>query len=482
MNNSQRTDRDSHIAAQVSAEWAHSNKEQFQQKLSSLDDAFSSAMDEMKKVRDFVGTPESILGNPSTKHGEIAEQVHVGVTRAWDVLSGRLPSATFERIGRLDPVDYKVDGVDIQSKYLNGLRNTLSSIRSHVKNNPDFISGNSQYHVPRDQFEQIEQLQSTDVIDGLSDRTVKFIQRELEELNRISGRKTEDLIQPGNASYDEVQQGNIHETLNSREEQLVESKEAQKTDIQTKHEPSIQGLGQAATLAAAVGGGVRITQTLWEKWQSGKNPFQGDFTASDWKDIGLEGLQGAGDGAIAGGALYLLTNATDLAAPFAGSTVSALMGIGALLRQYHEGKICDEDFVSLSLLVASEAAIIGLATAVGQTLIPVPLLGAFVGSIAGKLVTSALKGSLENLEQSLINRLQEYEAKFFEGIERQYRSMIDQVDQYFEDLGLILQRSLDETLNMSIRFEASVVLARKLGVSETQVICTVDELDQFMMR
>jgi hypothetical protein len=196
----------------------------------------------------------------------------------------------------------------------------------------------------------------------------------------------------------------------------------------------------------------------------------------------LEGLQGAGDGAIAGGALYLLTNATDLAAPFAGSTVSALMGIGALLRQYHEGKICDEDFVSLSLLVASEAAIIGLATAVGQTLIPVPLLGAFVGSIAGKLVTSALKGSLENLEQSLINRLQEYEAKFFEGIERQYRSMIDQVDQYFEDLGLILQRSLDETLNVSIRFEASVVLARKLGVSETQVICTVDELDQFMMR
>jgi len=164
-----------HVAAQVSAAWSMHDKsiraEELQNSFQEINQAFSSAMSEMKKIRDFVGSPESILGKNTTKHGEIAEQVHVGLTRAFDVLHGRTPSATFDGVGRTGSVDYQVDGINVQSKYINGLRSTLDHVLDHARKYPDFAKSDSQYHIPSDQYEQLRQLQTTGHIEGLSDRT-----------------------------------------------------------------------------------------------------------------------------------------------------------------------------------------------------------------------------------------------------------------------------------------------------------------------
>ena len=96
---------------------------------------------------------------------------------------------------------------------------------------------------------------------------------------------------------------------------------------------------------------------------------------------------------MAGFSVYMLTSSTRLAAPFAGSLVSGLTGIGSLLSQYKAGTIDAAQFVDLSLMVTAEAAIAGIAAVAGQTLIPVPLLGVFVGSVAGKLVELAIQRS-----------------------------------------------------------------------------------------
>ena len=121
-----------HVAAQVASSWASldaaNRSSDLADALSSQDRAFMAAMREMQVVRDFVGTPENILGSAMTKHGEIAEQVNVAIIRARDILLGHAPTATFEGVGRFAPTDYRVDGVDIQSKYHNGLRNTLDGV------------------------------------------------------------------------------------------------------------------------------------------------------------------------------------------------------------------------------------------------------------------------------------------------------------------------------------------------------------------
>ena len=113
---------DLHVSAQVTAALARldatSGAGALAGALQEQDRVFLGAMREMQAVRDFVGSPENILGRAATKHGEIAERVHVGVSRAWDVLHRRAPIATTDGVPRTGPVDYRVDGVDIQSKYI----------------------------------------------------------------------------------------------------------------------------------------------------------------------------------------------------------------------------------------------------------------------------------------------------------------------------------------------------------------------------
>jgi hypothetical protein len=475
-----------HIAAQVTASWSAFDRtvrtDQLQHSLDNLNDAFTSAMGEMQRIRDFVGSPESILGNSATKHGEIAEHVHVGVTRAFDVLHGRAPSATFEGIGRTSPIDYQVNGVDVQSKYLNGLKRTLDGVLEHARKYPDFAKGNSEYHIPKDLYEQLQELQATGRIEGLSDQSASTISKKLENLQRLTGRDSTDLLKPGEASYQEVQKGNIHNTIDSRAQRLTADKNNLQDAERIKYGPSIQGLGQAAVLGAVAGGGVRVAQAFWKKWQGeGKNPFQGDFTVSDWQEIGIDTVKGASGGAIAGGTLYWLTNATDLAAPVAGSVVSGLMGIGHLLHQYHAGKISSEQFLDLSLIVASEAAIVGIATATGQSLIPIPILGALIGSMAGKLVASALKDTLGNSEQALITQLQQYQTLMLEKLDYQYRSIVTKIDQYFDNLDRFLALAFNEEVNLFLRLEASVQLAENCGVPNHLILRSSDDLDRFMM-
>jgi len=124
---------------------AASRAEELARTLEEQDRVFLGAMRELQAVRDFVGSPQNILGRAATKHGEIAERVHVGVSRAWDVLHGRAPTATFDAVPRTGPVDYRVDGVDIQSKYYNGLRNTLDGVAFHAEKYQGFAGGDGRY-------------------------------------------------------------------------------------------------------------------------------------------------------------------------------------------------------------------------------------------------------------------------------------------------------------------------------------------------
>ena len=473
-----------HVAAQVASSWASldaaSRSAELANALSSQDRAFMAAMREMQVVRDFVGTPENILGSETTKHGEIAEQVNVAIIRARDILLGRAPTARFEGVGRIAPTDYRVDGVDIQSKYHNGLRNTLDGVLGHNSDHPGFASGGGGYHIPRDQYDQIRQLNQTGHIDGLSDRSADSIRDRLGSLQQRTGRASDDLIAPGETDYGEVQQGRIHDTIRDREGRLAEENDSLKGRAQADHGPSPSGLGQAAAIGAAVGGGVGLAQGVWVKYREGKSPFRGDFSTRDWLDIGVPAAQGAGGGAVAGGALYLLTNSTNLSAPAAGALVSGLMGVGSLLHQYHSGSIDGEQFVDTSQIVVMDAAIVGVASMTGQVLIPVPLLGALVGSVAGKLVATAIRDSLGASESELLEQLRAYEEGALSQLDQAYRAHVRRLDTYMGNLERLALAAFDDTVNTNLRLYASVEFAEAVGVPDGLILHTTDELDRFL--
>jgi hypothetical protein len=472
-----------HVAAQAAAAWtaqeAAIRNVARSVALSNQEAAFRDAQDALRVVKDFVGAPEHILGSDLTKHGEIAEQVHVGVRRASDLLHQRVPEATFEGIGRLDAVDY-VDGVAVQSKYYNGLSNTLDGIAAHMERYKEFATGAGRYHIPRDQFEQLRQLRETGTIDGLADRNAARLQRQIETLATKSGRTLDELIEPGEATYAEVQQGRVHDTIAQREDGLSDTNEDLKEQVHTDHGPTSAGALTAAPISAAAGAGVSFAQSVWGKCKKGKNPFHGEFSAEDWRDIGIETATGAGGGAVAGGALYLLTNATELSAPFAGALVSGMMGLGRLVRHYQSGQIDNSQFVNLSLLVASDAAIVGVASMAGQTLIPMPMLGAFVGSIAGKLVVSAIRDRFGGVDSDLAAQVEAYESQAVAKLDQALRDELKRLDSWFGNLAEWSRIAFDEATNSELRLAASVRIAETVGVPDHHILRSSSDTDTCM--
>ncbi len=474
-----------HVAAQTSGSWvgleAAIRGAALAEALENQDRALREAMAEMLRVRDFIGSPQHILGNANTKHGEIAEQVHVGVRRASEALHQRTPSANIEDVPRTGPVDYVDGGVDIQSKYYNGLRNTLDGVASHAEENNAFVTGEGRYHIPRDQFEQLRELRETDTVDGLSERHIEQLKAQIEALQRETGRSIEDLVDAGEATYGEVQQGEVHKTVDRQEQGLKRDDEELRDQAPDEHGPSLAGSVEAAAVGAAVGAGVTLAGTLWAKHREGKNPFrEGEFSTEDWKDVGLNTATGAGTGAVAGFSVYWLTNSTDLAAPFAGSLVSGLMGIGALLKEHQQGSISDEEFADLSLIVAADAAVVGIAAVAGQTLIPVPVLGAFIGSVAGKLVASAVKDSLGEAESELIERLRRFETVAIERLDDALRAVVVELDANFGRLEDLARIAFDEGINTELRMAASIRFAAAVDVRSDDIIRSRDDLDVFM--
>jgi hypothetical protein len=458
-----------------------SRVQELEQVLSNQDRALADALRQIKHVRDFVGSPEHILGNPQTKHGEIAEQVEVGIRNARDLLHGRTPSATFAGIGRTAPADYRIDNIDVQSKFVNGVGKNLDHVLAHMKQYDYFGRNGSYYHVPKDQYEIIQRISQGEAVEGLSSNTIQRIGQKIREVEQLSGKPFHEVVKPGVSDYSEVQQGQIHETLDRHEQELRGNQNELKEKIQLDHQPNIGEMAKVAAQGALIGAGFQVTFKLVEKYKQGKNPFKGDFTSADWGEIGFAAAQGGATGSISGASIYALTNFANLSAPFAGAIVSAGFAVATLGKRYISGEITIAEFLELGQLACAESAIVGISAAIGQTLISVPVLGAVIGTIAGRMVMSFSKQYLGKETENLHKRLDVYYNQYLANIDRAYQEVTTKIMAEYEQLGDLTKAAFDQARNTALRLQASIELAEAYGVPQSQIIYTIDELDTFML-
>ncbi|QIN62589.1 hypothetical protein SBC1_26050 [Caballeronia sp. SBC1] len=440
---------------------------------SAQDKAFDNALEAMDTLRSFIGDPSKILGRIDTKHGEIAEQVEVGVRRARDFLAQVTPGATFDGVGRTAPMDYTIGGIDVQSKFINGANNGLKHVLEHMDTYKDF-GKDGFYHIPKDQHAQI-----LEVLKGntgeLGDKTVRAIHEKVAQIEFASGKPFAEVVQPSVSTYSEVQLGKVDETVSHHEQDLKQQNEALKDQIRIKHEPSIAEGVRATAGAAAVGAAVSLTTKVWKKYREGKNVFAGEFTLEDWKEVGLSTAKGAAGGAVAGGAIYALTNCAEMSAPFAGAFVSAAKGMASLVADYRAGKISLDALIDNAMFVCSDAAIVGLCTAAGQAFFPVPVLGAVLGSIAGKFISTFIGSKAREVTDRLAERMKRIVA----ALDEEVRKVLAFLEQEFDRLGDLTVAAFDLSANTRL-LEASLALARAHGVNESLLIRNDSDLDAFM--
>lgn len=356
-----------------------------------IENNLDKALQCVDNVRDFVGSPEHILGSPKTKHGEIAENVDVWFHNADRIMHNQKADATFEGVGRTVATDYKVHGVDVQSKYINGANNSLSHVLKHMedyKGNYEAFGKDGYYVIPKDQYEQIKKVLSGDT-DGLSAKSVRAIKEKVQEIEAQTGRSFFEVVQSGNVDYAAVQQGKIHETLDKKSDQLNQTADNQKQradersdkkreQAQQEAAPSLQKAGKAAAEAAFISGGFQLAVGIYSKCKEGKKI--NEFTVDDWKDIGIDTAKAAAEGGISGFAIYSITNFTSISAGPAAAGVSLAFSVSELAYRKSTGAISDEEFKESCQMAALNAAVSAVGAAIGQELIPIPLLGAWIGS------------------------------------------------------------------------------------------------------
>lgn len=446
--------------------------------LSGQKEAFASALEQVEKIRDFIGDPDHILGSAKTKHGEIAEQVQVGITNARRILEGMAANSTFEGVGRNAPTDYLVDGVEVQSKFINGLNRNLDHVLDHLEQHEGFAKDGAYYHIPKEHFAKIAQAIRGEGVDGLAKRTIEALQAKVDKIRELTGREFGDVVRPGTSKYAEVQQGKIVSTLDGHEENLRGRNQELRDAIKTDHEVTWQDGGAAVGKGAAVGAALRFSVALYKKRK--KRGSFAEITTDDWKDLGLEGAKGGLQGGVAAGALFAITHSTDLAAPFAGSVVSAAMGMKTLVQRHRVGEIDDTDLVELGQVVCAEAAIVALATAAGQAIIPVPVLGAVVGALAGRVATGTAKWAIENSDVKLARMLEESFAQQLAELNEEHGKLVEEMLAHFDRLGQLTDAAFDLERNVSLRFAASIELAEAHGVKDALILRTTNDLDAFM--
>lgn len=464
--------------------------------LSRQDNNLAEALSKINIVEDFVNEPNHILGNMTTKHGEIAEQVEVGIVNAKAVLHGLMDRAVIapDVVGRTvnAPADYLIDNAAVQSKFTHGELTTLKHVLEHLMKYKDFARGDgSYYNIPKDQYDNIINLLS----DGeLSGRNVNSINKILEAIHRIedeSGMDFADIVKSAHVKYADVQLGKVKETLSDIREGLkqenqgivknIKDKADEKIrDIDSSHRANMAEAGKSALAGAAVGGALTLILNVYRKRANGK--ALKDFSASDWQEIGLETIKSSAKSGISGLAIYGLTNYANVAAPIAGGVVSASFGMLAILNGYRQGEISFEEFCDNSKLICLNTSASILGSMIGQAVIPIPVLGAVVGSIAGSIAADILQPLVKDEEKVLLAQYRERLEKETEAFDAKIKDEISSIINKYNELGGIMKFAFDKTLNIELRFEYSKYLALACGVDKGKILHTKQDIDEFFMK
>lgn len=442
----------------------------------------------VENIRDFTSDPSHILGSLTTKHGEIAEHIEVEIRNGRDILNYLKPSATFDGVGRTAPVDYLINGDQIQSKFINGGYKSLGHVLEHLRTYPNFTD-NGYYHIPKDQYEVIQKIISGENIEVINVRTIRKYEEIIQQIENQSGKSFAEVVRPGLSNYQDVQLGNVDNTLDGYEKEFKEisakeikeirqDRDSQKAAVSHIADASWGEALRYSAVAAVIGGGTSAGIKIYSKIHEGKKITE--FSLVDWKEIGYDFTKGSVKGGISGLGIYGLTKLGDFSAPFAGAMVSTVMGITSLANDYRNGKITKSDFAESACGLSVEAGLSAIGAAIGQTVIPIPILGAIVGTATAKASLEISKFVFGNEEMVLIDQMQKEYETLVQSLNTQAYEIIQLMDAYYKKLDGYIEAALSK--ESAVRFYGSIELCRFLEIPEYQIIHNFKELDDFILQ
>lgn len=286
-----------------------------------------------------------------------------------------------------------------------------------------------------------------------------------------------DDIEPSVNTYAAVQTGKIKETVNEEEARIKAEDKKRRKKAYEASKPTLREGAKAAGTSAAMEGGMAFCLGVWKKRKQGKH--LADFTAKDWNEVGIDTAKGTLQGGIRGGTIYAMTNFTATPAAVANALVTASFGIVAQAYQLQQGNISADDFLVNSEVLCLDVSVSAVASILGQTLIPVPVLGAIIGNMAGMFMYQIAKDHLSEKEQILIANYQHTFTSLNKMLDNRYHELISQLKKELAKYTSVLELAFDKDIN--IAFAGSIAFADYVGVPTEQVLRTKQDIDQYFL-
>lgn len=457
--------------------------------LNEQDTNLLNAMNEIGKVIKFIGDPSKIIGSQKTKHGEIAENVEVCIGNAKQLIKGLPQSFSFDGVGRTAPEDFIMDGIKMQSKFLNSENNTLSAIIEHLDKykNINFGRDGSKYVIPKDFYATINSIRNGETVSGLSSKTVRIILKKVSKIENKTGKNFDDVVKSSISTYKDVQQGNIvnaidlhKENINKEnikiKENIKKNAENNRREAIIKSKPSINEAVKTSAISALAEGTIQTALVMLKKRKSLKN-----YDIEDWKEVGIVFGKSSGKGAVRGISIYGLTNYASMPAPLAASFVSATFGVSTLYSSYKNGEISAEGMVERGEILCFDTTLNLLGSAMGQALIPIPVLGAVIGSIASNVLSSIVKEKLDKHEKKLIKLSKMRYEENIRMLDKQLAKDIEKMVKKMTFMWGISRMAFNYENNVSLRFDASQKLAIAHEVPNNKILKNEKDVDDYFL-
>ena len=120
-----------------------------------------------------------------------------------------------------------------------------------------------------------------------------------------------------------------------------------------------------------------------------------------------------------------------------------------------------------------------IGAAIGQAIIPIPVVGAIVGSVVAQSALKITQSIVGDKEKELIEHMQSEYRAFIEKLSIEEKNILNEITKYFDKLGGYIEAALNK--DTQIRLYGSVELCRLLGVPESGIMKTVQDVDNYML-
>ena len=423
-------------------------------------------------------------GGEKGLHGFIAEAAQASISNSKKLMDGF--KKEIQHLDDNGKADLLINNEPVQVKFYNSIPDGLAT----AKNYDDMAM-----MYPKDTMDIIKKVlakeKHIETKDGvLSAHKIEKISNLIEDESKRRSLPPEKWLMSSTLDYEEVQKGKISATM-SRENQTLRKefqdkkshtlteKEKSVNKIRQNHKANFKEANKAALVGASIQGGITLGYEIYNKSKEGKNVWQ--YNIDDWQELGLSSGKSAIKGYVTGSSIYLMTNTLGLSAPLASAATSATFNLVNTIKLYRKNEIDEQGFIDSIISSSFDLSGATIGAIIGEAIIPIPILGAVIGTSITSSVLQVGKDILNKSEKNILldylKQIERYATTLNIKHQEKYNNLVSKYQVIFQQQDFVF----DLSINVKLRFMESIEMAYLVGVNEEEILQDIEDIDRYFL-